>query len=200
MIERSREGAMSNDTTDTIDNHKLAQRALPVLRDDYVRPAVCAPCGGRCCKTLPGAAMPEDFGADEATIRAVMVSRLKTGEWSIDWWEGDPRPDHYEEERGYFLRPATLGGRGDVFDPSNGGQCVLFDEGKGCRTFETRPTGCRGLEPGPAAGKCSPRYASKQDAAIAWLPYAAMIVEVGEELGAYPQDDPPAFGSLWGAW
>ena len=182
------------------DECKPAVRALPVLRDDHVRPDICAPCGGRCCKALPGAAMPEDFGADDAAIRAAMKERLVTGEWSIDWWEGDPRPDTYEADRGYFLRPATRAGRGDVFDPSNGGTCVFFEDGKGCRIFEARPSGCRGLEPVTGNGDCNVRYASKQDAAVAWLPYAAMIVEVGEELGEDPPDDPPPFASWMGGF
>lgn len=155
-------------------------KALPVLRDAYVRDDICSPCGGQCCKRMPGVALPEDFGADEATMRATLAARLASGEWSIDWWEGDPRPGCDEEKRGYFLRPATVLGKGDVFDPSDGGACV-FLEPTGCRAFETRPAGCRGLEP-DEDGHCTIHYASKREAAIAWLPFAAIVLDVAAGL------------------
>jgi hypothetical protein len=65
---------------------------LIVLNNE--NPAICAPCGGQCCKHMPGAASPEDFGAPD---REAMRDRLRTafdsGLWAIDWWEGDPRDD-----------------------------------------------------------------------------------------------------------
>jgi len=164
--------------------------SLPVVRDEYIRPDICMPCGGRCCKHAPGAAMPEDFGApDDDALRTALKERLATGEWSIDWWDGDPREGQNEIERAYYLRPATRQGRGRIFDPSYGGVCNFFQDGKGCRIFDTRPTGCRGVEPSPT-GPCAPRYASKQDAAIAWIPYIDVILSVAEELDEWPGEEP----------
>lgn len=172
--------------------------ALPVVRDDFVRLEVCAPCGGRCCKHAPGAALPEDVGApDETAMRAALTEKLKSGLWSIDWWEGDPRSGRDDVERAYFVRPATKRGRGRVFDASWGGQCA-FLRADGCSIFDSRPTGCRGVEPS-ASGRCEPRYASKQDCASAWLPYTDLLLDVARSLDAEPWEGEPDSGpGLWG--
>jgi hypothetical protein len=39
--------------------------------------------------------------------------------------------------------------------------------------------------------ECSPRYASKQDAAVAWLPYNELLLDVAGDLGEVPPEDEP---------
>lgn len=170
-----------------------AKHALPVL-DSFERPDICAPCGGKCCQSMPGTATPADVGApDEPTMRVRLRSLLGTGRWAIDWWEGDPRPreDQPFDEDGnlewpdvsaYYLRPATVGQEGDVFDASFGGRCT-FHTSSGCAIFDTRPEGCRALEPATDGGPCvDRRTGSKQGGAVAWWPYREMLRDVGSEV------------------
>lgn len=150
-----------------------ARVSLPMARS-YERPDVCGACGGNCCKSMPGAAMPSDFGSSAEEIAANLSDAFATGKWAIDWWEGDPRDDGGDDlDRAYFIRPATTGGRG-LFDPSWGGRCVFLGDA-GCEIFERRPSGCRGLEPSPP--DCKVQHSGKQDAAIAWLPLHNEILE-----------------------
>jgi Fe-S-cluster containining protein len=144
---------------------------LPVL-DSYERADLCAPCGGGCCKSMPGSATPEDFGAPD---RAVMVTRIRSalasGTWSVDWWEGEC--GNFESPN--YLRPATVKGRGRIYDASWGGACVFHGD-DGCKIFPSRPSGCRGLEPSAGgSGGCTVRHSSKEDCAIAWGEYQAEI-------------------------
>lgn len=150
---------------------------LPVL-NSYERPDLCAPCGGSCCKQMPGSATPEDFGAPD---RAVMVTRIRSalasGLWSIDWWEGDL--DGHDSPN--YLRPATVSGRGRIFDPSWGGACVFHRE-DGCAIFPSRPSGCRGLEPNKDSHGCTPRHSGKQDCIRAWAEYQDELARASEVL------------------
>lgn len=148
-------------------------KLLAVAKDDYVRADLCKPCGGVCCKQMPGAALPEDLGASRIEIIAEMTNRLASGRWVFDWWEGDPRKGKGKLSQAYYLRPATTGKEGRLLDPSHGGQCTFFDQEKGCTIFKTRPSGCRGLEPNDTA--CVERYGSKREAALAWLPFTDEI-------------------------
>lgn len=122
---------------------------------------------------MPGSASPEDFGAP---VRAVMVERataaLASRDWAVDYWEGELKG--FESPR--YLRPATTAGKagGRLIDPSYGGACV-FHGLTGCQIFETRPVGCRGLEPGTDSRKCSVRHSSKEEIAAAWGPYQSVI-------------------------
>lgn len=144
--------------------------------ESYVQPDVCGPCGGACCKQMPGAAMPEDFGApDRRRMEQMLTDRLASGRWAIDWWEGDPRPGKNDLDRGYFVRPATAARRGRIFDPSWGGACT-FHGPSGCEIFADRPSGCRGLRPASDyPGGCTVMHSDKVDAAIAWIPYHRIL-------------------------
>ena len=141
--------------------------------DEYLRPDLCTPCGGHCCRTMPGSSLPTDLGDD---IEAELVARLSTEKWAIDWWEGDPTDGDTDVYDIRFLRPATKGKEGELLDPSWGGACTFFKDGTGCTIFDERPSGCRGLE--PAVGypeTCEPRWATKRDCAIAWIAYQEEI-------------------------
>jgi Fe-S-cluster containining protein len=145
---------------------------LPVVKNSYENKDLCRPCGGKCCKNLPGAAFPEDFGyPDIKAMESNILNALMSGKWSIDWWENSRTGPQY------YLRPATVQSVGRVFDPSYGGQCnFLTDEG--CSIFDNRPTGCRGLE--PKEGRCIVRYGDKEEAKDAWTPFNKLLKEIGD--------------------
>lgn len=108
----------------------------------------CSKCGGQCCKRIPGNCVPEDirrlFPAE--TLRESVIKALKTGKFSIDWWEAD-KPL-------YYIRPSTVTGAGKVYDGSWGGQCVFLSE-TGCRLGDNRPMNCKMLKPRTSInGKC----------------------------------------------
>lgn len=123
--------------------------------------------------------MPEDFGPPEE-LREKLREALATGNWAVDWWEGDPTGG--DKGQVYYVRPATKdkAGGSRIFDPSWGGVCV-FHTSTGCSIFENRPSGCRGVKPGknPAGGfDCSVEHSTKEESAIAWHPYNDMLYEV----------------------
>lgn len=102
------------------------------------RPDICGPCGGRCCKALPGASHPGEWTSSQDIADA-----LRTGQWSIDWFEGTVET---KGENLPFLRPATKDGRGCVVDPSWGGECVFLGEAGCSRSWDERPVTCRLIE------------------------------------------------------
>mgnify|MGYP003405811741 FL=1 len=139
-------------------------RRLPV-----VNAALCGPCGGRCCKSMPGAAMPEDF-ADLAALEAAIL----TGRWTLDWLVGDVVYP-YDLDRVLFPRPAIVGCEGSPSHGAYGGQCTFLGA-TGCElAYERRPVECRELEPGILT--CESRY-WKEDFAAAWRPHAAELEEM----------------------
>lgn len=82
-------------------------------------PSICGQCKGKCCKRMPGAAYPSDFGHDFQKVREAIDS----GKWCVDWWEGDVEGG--DRDQCYYVRPATKGNEGITHDPSWGGECVL---------------------------------------------------------------------------
>lgn len=143
----------------------------------------CSACGGRCCKTMPGCAYPEDFG--QALEK--LDSALASGRWAIDWWEGDPRPGKDEMSKAYFVRPAVKGHEGRIYHGAWGGECTFLGP-YGCElASDERPRECRHLEPLPE-GVCEMHGdCGKQSAAIAWIPHAeALETPNGKVTGAPP--------------
>ena len=131
---------------------------------------ICTECGGLCCKTMPGACMPSDFGLPGNFDK--LNQALESGKYCIDWWEGDPRENKEEYECGYFVRPATKDKVGIKHDPSWGGVCCLLNEFGCTLNIADRPFDCRNLEPKTGEGKnCINHGKPKVDAAIEWLPY-----------------------------
>lgn len=130
---------------------------------------ICTACGGSCCKHLAGAYYPDDLMPLSVNS---LVERFKTGQYAVDWWEGDPREDHDELGQAEFIRPAHKG-TSRLRDPSWGGKCIHLTE-KGCiLSFDDRPQECREIIP-CADGNCHLEM-PKRGAAIAWLPYRRMI-------------------------
>ncbi|MDD5013825.1 MAG: YkgJ family cysteine cluster protein [Atribacterota bacterium] len=118
----------------------------------YYNEELCKKCKGKCCKGLPGEYSPEDieriFPAKNLKLSVEMA--LKTKKIAIDWWEDD-KPL-------YFLRPATKGNEGKIYDPSWGGECVFLKK-TGCSLpKEERPEVCRLLEPRAEEDKCVSHY------------------------------------------
>lgn len=109
---------------------------------------------------------------------------------------------------GYFLRPAIKPGKrrgeplfnfsgvpdgdGGVFDPTYGGECVWFRDGKGCdMEFADRPLNCQGLVANPdnpgrsknpdAVGCSAPQEMSKSGIILAWQPYSEQLERAGRQ-------------------
>lgn len=139
-------------------------RHLPVINA-----ALCSACGGRCCKSMPGAAMPEDF-----TDLQVLEAAISTGRWTLDWVRGDIVYP-YELERVLYPRPAIDGHEGVPSHHGYGGQCTFLGAA-GCELdYERRPVECRELDPGLLNCEGT-RW--KEDFAAAWRPFAAELEDM----------------------
>lgn len=139
----------------------------------YPGNAICVACKGECCKKSAGGYHPDDF---ELLTVDSLAARFATGQYAIDWWDGDPRDGQEEGEgeldRALYVRPAHAEEHG-LYQPSWGGTCVHLAVG-GCRLpLHERPKGCCDLEP-CLKGECSGEY-GKRAAAIAWLPHRQLI-------------------------
>ena len=130
---------------------------------------ICSKCGGKCCKLMPGACYPEDFGLpnDHSKLNAT----LSCGKYAIDWWEGDARDDFEELLKTYFVRPATKNKEGVLYDPSWGGPCIFLSDDGCTLDADERPLNCKKLEPKENEKCILHDGVSKQNAAIAWIPY-----------------------------
>jgi hypothetical protein len=167
---------------------------LPVILQGQ---EACDRCQGVCCKGLPGESMPEQWMDRSGQIDWSLVrNAFLSGKWCIDWWEGDPRKDGYEDA-GYstapYIRPRHENSRGIRDDALfNYGECVFLTD-SGCsleaadRNGSTyvRPTGCQLLlakiEVVDDGIEIDCDYADgkqfKRKAAIAWLPYSNKLFE-----------------------
>lgn len=113
----------------------------------FVDPDVCVPCGGRCCKTAPGMAVPSDFGPPDA-LKEALTEALRSGRWTIE-----AGPDTPGVVDGYIVRPAIKGDEGLSFSTRTFGECTFLDPVVGCLIFEKRPAQCRAVKPSKA-GAC----------------------------------------------
>lgn len=147
---------------------------------------ICAKCGGKCCKDMPGAAFPEDFNFPEEKDKLIMA--LKNGNWCIDWWVGDPReniPEENEVDRAYFVRPSIVGYRGKLFDPTWGGRCIFLTSTGCALNLNERPLNCKMLKPKRNKEcKVDEKY-RERGAATEWLKYSNELEEILEEMELY---------------
>ena len=145
-------------------------------KENYLNVKICKECGGACCKRMPGSAYPEDF---KEPLLESLVEAFKSGNWAIDWWEGDPTNKN-SLEKAYYVRPRTKGNN-NLFDPSWGGECIFLNE-RGCTLEpEERPQSCRLLEPKLGGEDCIHHNGTgKRGAAIAWLPFTKVVLGVAE--------------------
>lgn len=150
--------------------------ALPVVPNAEAA-AVCRECGGGCCKSMPGIAAPEDFGAPDLDVMRERISAaLATGRWAIDWWEGDPTDGDLDCVE--YIRPAVMMHEGRLRHPSWGGRCTFLGPSGCTLQHDDRPHNCRALVPNPEFKTEScvmPPGLQKQDYAIAWMPYADLL-------------------------
>lgn len=142
---------------------------------EYENKAICKKCQGKCCKAYAGIAYPADFDKD---LRPMIIAKriataLKSGQWAIDYWEGDLKGIDCPR----FIRPAHKNAPGKLIDPSWGGECIFLTE-SGCKLeYTDRPYGCRNLE--PITDNCKyhgiESNDQKEDAALVWIPYQDII-------------------------
>lgn len=133
----------------------------------FINEKICKKCGGKCCKSYPGIALPKDFGNSKEEILQKLTQALKSGKWTIDW------NDRKKEE--YFVRPAVKGKENFIFDHSISGECVFLTK-SGCKLkYNERPSGCLLLEP-KSNEKCI-QHLSKRQAIEDWSKYKDIIIE-----------------------
>jgi len=141
---------------------------------------------------MPGCAFPEDF--QDLSVEG-LAKVLQTGLWAVDWWEGDPTGGDLNQT--YYLRPRTKG-KGVIYDPSWGGECIFLAEG-GCQLQpDQRPLMCRMLIPNEAdPGHCDLAEGafSKQDCAAAWIPYQDTITAAVEAVDPDEIPEPGDFAT-----
>ncbi len=150
---------------------------------NYENEELCASCEGKCCKTISGAADPDDIVRNFGEPLTLAVEKaLLSGNWVVDWWEGDPRNEFSRDNlgavnRGYYLRPRITSDQGN-FCPSWGNSRCLFLAEAGCKLeMDLRPVQCRSLEP-VAGGDCILHSGGrKQEVAITWLPHHDAILK-----------------------
>lgn len=105
---------------------------LPIIQNNE-HLDICSACGGSCCKNYAGWYHPEQ-------VLTILESYKNTGELSPGY-----KIDAYEAEV-YVLRPTHTNSPDSDEDFSWGGQCVHFEDKKGCSlTFEQRPLQCQSL-------------------------------------------------------
>jgi Fe-S-cluster containining protein len=161
-----------------------AAGALPIANNEDL--ATCRGCGGKCCKTLPGAYLPGQL--DDADLAA----GLQSGRLVLAWWSGDPRPARNcldvdcdgtcakctaedRLQRAYYVRPRNVNSPPGPFDPTSNGACTLLGP-TGCTLpWEARPSGCQNLlvnrqSPGAFHDYAVPTRSFKHYAAVAWVP------------------------------
>lgn len=156
--------------------------------------SLCQKCGGECCKTMGCHFAPSDF--EEISLE-YLSKKIDEGYISIDWWDGDPRPDEVIEElppeeileRAPYLRmrnlvPDTSHPNNDfttvplvlapVVDPGVSGICCLLTH-TGCPlSYDDRPKGGRMLIPDIDMG-CNRNLYPKRQCAIEWIQYIDIL-------------------------
>lgn len=166
--------------------------ALPILNNEDLD--TCRACGGQCCKTLPGAYLPEQL--DESSLAA----GLADGRFVLAWWEGDPRPDKNcfdvdcdgscprcldpeRLRRAYYVRPRNVNSPTGPFDATTLGACTLLGPAGCTLTFASRPSGCQNLlankaNPGDCTAYAVPTKSFKHYAALAWVPHQDRLLRL----------------------
>jgi len=146
------------------------------------RPALCAACGGECCRHRPGIEAPDRFLA-AADPAAALSAALTSGDWvlvrhvGVPWVDGKPPPDEDRYRVIQYPRPATVAEReqGEAFRGGEESPCVFLAPGGCTFRFEERPRMCQSLEPS-AGGECEAGW-DQRSAALAWLPFQDLVTE-----------------------
>jgi Fe-S-cluster containining protein len=172
-------------------------QGLPIANNEDL--ATCRACGGKCCKTLPGAYLPGQMSERQ------VAEGLRSGRLVLAWWDGDPRPgmncfdadcdgscarctDPARLRRAYYLRPRNVASRPGPFDASTQGACALLGP-EGCTlSFRDRPAGCQNLlvnraDPGNCHEYAVTTGSFKHYAALAWVPHQEMLLRAAAGAG-----------------
>ena len=154
--------------------------------------ALCAECGGRCCKRMGCEASVSDvFGKRKPSIEK-LKDFLATGGFAIDSWEGDPTAGG--RELTFFVRAAHKGVT-HLYDPSWGGECVFITPTGCALSWAKRPYGGKALV--PDRPHCHTTY-SKRDCAIDWYPYQWMFDSILDDMEFRFSIDPACIGGVAG--
>jgi Fe-S-cluster containining protein len=133
----------------------------------YENPTICAKCGGKCCKDIPGAALPSDF--DEPLIDS-LTEALMSGNWMLD--QADHRCNGGVDT--YFPRLKQRHPNAKLtewmdYEEVGRGPCVMLTENGCSLPYEKRPSECRLVEPNEI--RCVQHAGSRWDFIEAWQPY-----------------------------
>ena len=140
-------------------------------------PNICSQCKGKCCQGYAGLCLPNDIG-DKSNIVENSISLIKTGKWTIDCWEGDPRPNG-KLGQVWFIRPAHKDSIGKLIDRPWGGVCCLWTIESGCSlTLEKRPFQCRVLRPKKSYQCGLNQQYGKEYVALKWIPFQDQVEEI----------------------
>ena len=152
----------------------------------YEKPKICTECGGKCCNNMPGVAWPADFGLPGPKGESKLREAIKSGDWCLDTWEGDPRKSKDVLNQCWFVRPATKGNEHTLIDRSWGGVCIFLDEDHCRLAADDRPMACQLLEPKRSGciNHAGVYGNGKQQAAVKWIPYQDLLTRIIEEQGA----------------
>ena len=144
-------------------------------KNGYPENEMCIMCRGKCCKTMGCHFSPDDF----ANLSFVFLKNEIAKDFiSIDWWEGDPRPNGTLQQV-YFLRIRNK--NANIIDPSWGGFCCLLTDSGCSLKFEERPKSGRFLESKGDYNSCISHY-TKKDSAIDWIPHQNVLEKLIETL------------------
>lgn len=126
---------------------------------------ICKKCGGDCCKAMGCHLSPEFLGdldpdKDYEEIKNKIKELLDTGNYSIDWWNGDTE-DIKELGIVPYLRIRNV--CSPIIDASWGGRCKLLTDNGCSLSFEDRPKGGKYLIPNNE-DDCEAKYDKKQSA------------------------------------
>ena len=152
-----------------------------ILLMDTQSASMCGACGGACCKQMPGGAHPSDWGAPNRDVmRALLTAALNSGQYTIDWWEGDPRGLQEDDpgyvSQGFYVRPAIKGYEGYTYHAGWGGECTFLTPTGCAMPHANRPLECRTLEP-KYPMRCEQHH-GKYATAIAWIEYHDVLSEI----------------------
>jgi len=141
---------------------------------------VCKQCGGKCCKSYPGPATPEDFGApNKQRMYDELYNALKSGKWTVDWID--------QEQELYFVRPAIKGFESSTFDHRYIGECTFLTP-TGCElSFDKRPESCRMLVP-KVNERCDSQGYTRAYVVKMWQPYIDVLIKAATDVEKFDMD------------
>lgn len=160
-------------------------------------PDLCRECGGKCCKRYGCEWSIDDFRREFGEVtKENLISAIKTGIVTIDWWEGDYRRDYGieyseddERDECHFIRSRHTNEPIGTFPTSWGGTCVSLTE-NGCKfDWEHRPLGGKSLAAQRRKVEGTIRYIEptiidcdglnhKIDFVNEWFPYNDLLEQV----------------------